>query len=174
MTVIYIASFLALTLSGACFLVLWKLTRPRVSADDLNVWIDINWQASSPLERLLDPAEFELLIERGLSRERVKQLRARRRELFRMYLRRLTQEFNTAHEALQLVLVHTGIDRPDLARELNQQRLLFYRGLIGVEVRLALNTLGFDATPSLDLLRPLERLHVEFCRLMPVMPAAQA
>jgi hypothetical protein len=174
MTVIYIASFLALALSAACLLVLRKLTRPRVSAQDLNAWIDINWQSSSPLERLLDPAEFELLLDRGLSRERVNQVRARRRVLFRMYLRRLTQEFNTAHEALEMVLVGASIDRPDLVGDLNRQRLLFYRGLIGVEVRLALNALGFDAMPSLDLLRPLERLHIEFCRLAPAMPGAPA
>jgi hypothetical protein len=141
----------------------------------LNDWSDINYQASSPIERLLDPSEFEFLRKRGLSRHRIEQLRAKRRSIFRMYLRRLTYEFNAAHAALQAVLITAPIDRPELARELGKQRFLFYRGLIGVEVRLRLNALGFDGVPvpSLELIRPLERLHLEFCALVPDLAGAQ-
>jgi hypothetical protein len=142
----------------------------------LNAWIDIGWQARSPLERLLDPAEFEFLQKRGVSEARIRELRAKRRKLFRMYMRRLTHDFNVAHAALQTVVVTASVDRPDLARELGKQRLLFYRGLIGVEVRLTLNALGFDSVPvpSLALIRPLERLHLEFSSLVPDLSAAQA
>jgi len=176
MSIIWIAALLALTIAGACFRVLRKLTRPQVSSEDLNAWIDINWQSCSPLERLLDPSEFEFLQKRGLSQKRINELRAKRRELFRMYTRRLTHDFNVAHTALQSVLVTSGVDRPDLFRELGRQRVLFYRGLIGVEVRLMLNGLGFSnvPVPSLDLIRPLERLHLEFCSLVPEFSGAQA
>jgi hypothetical protein len=171
MTAISIAAFISGVLGAVSFLVLRRLTLRRVAVEDLSAWIDFDWRSTGPLERLLSPTEFERLSERGLSRQRVRQLRARRRTLFRMYLRRLTGEFNTAHASLQIVLVNADIDRPDLARELNHQRLLFYRGLLGVELRLLLNAVGFDAVPSLELLRPLERLHVEFCRLVPVAAA---
>jgi hypothetical protein len=176
MNVLWIAALIALATAAACFRILRKLTRPRVSAEDLNVWIDINWQSCSPLERLLDPSEFEFLQKRGLSKARIGALRAKRRSLFRMYMRRLTYEFNMAHAALQTMLVTTNMDRPDLARELGQQRLLFYRGLIGVEIRLTLNAMGFDSVPvpSLALIRPLERLHLEFCNLLPELTGAQA
>jgi hypothetical protein len=176
MNIMWIAVLLALTIAGACFRLLRKLTRPQVSSEDLNAWIDINWQSCSPLERLLDPAEFEFLQKRGLSKQRIRGLRAKRRGLFRMYLRRLTNEFNMADAALRTVLVTTGCDRPNLARELARQRVLFYRGLIGVELRLTLNAMGFDSVPvpSLDLIRPLERLHLEFCNLVPDMSAAAA
>jgi hypothetical protein len=176
MTVIWISSLIALALGGAGLRVLRKLTRPQVSAEDLNEWIDISWQAGSPIERLLDPSEFEFLRKRGLSKQRIQELRAKRRSLFRMYMRRLAHEFNAAHAALETVLVTAHVDRPDLARELGRQRLLFYRGLIGVEVRLTLNALGFDSVPvpSLELIRPLERLHLEFCRLVPDLSAALA
>jgi len=167
MIAIAIASLVAFAIGGACFLVLRKLTLARAAFEDLNAWTELEHQTTGPLERLLDPAEFEHLLQRGMRREQVRQLRARRRRLFRMYLRRLTEEFNTAHELLQMVLVTAGEDRPDLVRELNQQRLLFYRGLIAVELRLTLNALGFEAAPTLELLRPLERLHLEFCRFLP-------
>ena len=176
MNIIWIAALVALTMAGACFRVLRKLTRPQVSSEDLNAWIDISWQSCSPLERLLDPSEFEFLRKRGLSKARIDELRAKRRSLFRMYMRRLTHEFNMAHAALGTLLVTTGADRPELASELGRQRLLFYRGLIGVEVRLTLNALGFDnvPVPSLALIRPLERLHMEFCNLVPDLSAAGA
>jgi hypothetical protein len=176
MNVIWISALCALATAGACFRVLRKLTRPQVSSEDMNAWTDIDWHSCSPLERLLDPSEFEFLERRGLSKARIDALRAKRRALFRMYMRRLTNEFNLAHAALLSVLVSTEIDRPDLTRELALQRLLFYRGLIGVEVRLTLNALGFDSVPapSLSLIRPLERLHLEFCSLVPDLSAAQA
>jgi hypothetical protein len=176
MTVIWIASLIALGLAGASFLALRKLTHPRVSSEDLNAWIDRNWQASSPIERLLDPSEFEFLRKRGLSRARIQQVRAKRRSLFRIYMRRLTHEFNRAHATLHTALLTANIDRPGLVAELGRQRLLFYRGLIGVEVHLTLNALGFDSVPvpSLQLIRPLERLHIEFCNLVPDLTGAQA
>jgi hypothetical protein len=176
MTLIWIAALLALAIMAASVCLLRKLTRPQVSADDLHTWIDLNWQSCSPLERLLDPAEFAFLQKRGLSKKRIAALRAKRRTLFRMYMRRLTQEFNTAYSALHSVLLTTGADRPDLARELARQRLLFYRGLIVVEWSLALSALGFDSvpSPSVALIRPLERLHLEFSHLVPDMSAMQA
>ena len=167
MTAITIASLIALALGGASFLVFRKLTRARVSVDDLKSWSDFEWRGAGPLERLLNPAEFAALRQRGLSRQRIRQLRSQRRKIFRMYLRRLTREFNTAHAALEVVLLSAAVDRPDLAHEMGQQRLLFYRGLIGVELRLMLHALGFDSVPSLALLQPVERMHLEFCRLAP-------
>jgi len=171
-----IAALIVLAIAGACYRALRKLTRPEVSSEDLNAWIDSDWQSCSPMERLLDPSEFEFLKKRGLSKERINALRAKRRSLFRMYMRRITHEFNVAHAALQSVLVASNVDRPDLAKELGRQKLLFYRGLINVEVRLTINALGFDrvSMPSMDLIRPLERLHQEFGRLVPQMAMSGA
>ena len=176
MTLVWIGALIALSIGAACFRVLRKLTRPEVSADDLNAWIDIDWHSCSPLEKLLDPAEFQFLERRGMQPAQIRAFRAKRRSLFRMYMRRLTHDFNTAHSALKMVLVTSEIDRPDLVRELGRQRLLFYRGLIGVEARLFLNAMGFDSwpVPSLSLIRPLERLHIEFCGLVPELSAARA
>jgi hypothetical protein len=176
MTILWIAALVDLAVAASSFLVLRKLTHPRVSSEDLNAWNDIDWQSCSPLERLLDPAEFEFLRKRGLSEARIKDLQAKRRSLFRMYMRRLAHDFNMAHSALKTVLVTAEVDRPDLVREMGRQRFLFYRGLIGVEARLVLNALGFHCVPvpSLALIRPLEQLHMEFCNLVPAMSGAQA
>ena len=84
--IIVIAAVIALAIAVACYRALRKLTRPEVSSEDLNAWIDSDWQSCSPMERLLDPSEFEFLKKRGLSKERINALRAKRRSLFRMYL----------------------------------------------------------------------------------------
>jgi len=174
MNVLYAASLGALLTGGACFWFLWRITSSSSTAEDLDAWIDVSWQSSRPIERLLDPAEFDFLRRRGLSKKRINELRTKRRTLFRMYLRRLTQEFNAVHAALRAVMAESSVDRPDLMRELGRQRLLFYRYLIGVELRLVINSFGFETTPSLALIQPLERLHLEFCNLVPVASGAQA
>src|SRR5438045_2946259 len=111
MYLIYIAVMVALAVAGTCLHFLRKLTRPQVNSDDLNAWIDISWESSSPLERLLDPSEFEFLRKRGLSEARICELRTKRRSLFRMYMRRLTHEFNLAYAALQTAAVTGDADR---------------------------------------------------------------
>jgi len=166
-----------LVVAAACwgfYLALRKLTRPRVSTAEMNDWIDMSWQNCRPIERLLDPAEFHFLHVRGLSKQRIKQLRSQRQKLFRLYLRRLTHEFNMLHGALAAAMVQSATDRPDLWRELSRQRMLFYRRLVGVEFRLALYPLGFDRKPALELIRPLQELQVQFRELVPVMAGVQA
>jgi hypothetical protein len=174
MNVIYLASLVALTAGGACLWLVRRITSSRPTSRDLGAWIDVSWQNSRPIERLLDPTEFEFLRRRGLSKQRISELRSKRRQLFRMYLRRLTQEFNAIHSALRLAIVQSDTDRADLVRELGRQRFNFYRHLLGVEFRLALNAAGFETVPSLELIRPLEKLHIEFCNLVPSMSGAQA
>jgi hypothetical protein len=176
MTIIWIASLIALALSAAGARTLWKLTRPHVPAQDSNAWLDSNWQAGSPMARLLDPSEFQFLRAQGVDRQLIRRFRAKRRSLFRMYIRQLKQDFNAAHSALEAVLVTGQIDRPDIVAELGRQRVLFYSAVIHVEFRLALNALGLDRVPlpSLQLIRPLESLHMAFCNLVPDMAAGQA
>jgi hypothetical protein len=166
------ATLIALVAGVLCFRMLRKLTNPQVTSRDLDSWIDINFASNRPMERLLDPTEFEFLRKRGLNKERIEQLRAQRRQLFRMYLRRLTMDFNTVCSTLSEMLVNSAVDRPDLARTIGEQRMLFYRKLVEVEVRLRLSALGFDMAPTLDLIRPLQMLHEECSRLIPAaLPA---
>jgi hypothetical protein len=176
MTILCIAAVFALATTAAGFYIFRKLTRPQASTEQVDAWADSDWQSSSPLERLLDPAEFEFLRQRGVSGKRITALRAQRRSIFRKYIRRLTVNFNTTHAALKSVLISASEDRPDLIRELARQKFLFYRGVIGIEIRLMLNALGFNGAPvtSLVLMRPLQRLHLEIGSLLPELSGAAA
>jgi hypothetical protein len=125
------------------------------------------------MARLLDPMEFQYLRKKGLSEKRIGQLRVQRRKLFRLYLRGLRHDFNSVHATLKAAIMNSASDRPDLAGELARQRIEFYRALLGAEVRLALYAAGFNTTPSMDLLRPIECLHLRIGELMPVTTGAQ-
>jgi hypothetical protein len=167
MAVIGSAVCAALTTGLYCLRLLRNLTNPRVSSEELGSWIDINVHSCRPLERLLNPVDFEFLRKRGMSRRRILQVRSERRRLFRMYLRRLTSDFNMVCGAMSEVLVHSAVDRPDMARNLGVQRIVFYRRLVEIELRLRVSALVFDTALSLDLIRPLQTMHAECCRLLP-------
>jgi hypothetical protein len=121
-----------------------------------------------PMRRLLDPAEFKHLRERGISKDVVNKLRSERRTLYRSYVRSMAQEFNRLHKVLKLLLVNSYSDRPDLATFLTKQTIIFHRNLILVEIRLLLHACGVDAMPEIDLFPSLETLQAQFRQLAPV------
>jgi hypothetical protein len=152
-------------------LVLWllyRLTHPCLSSQDLNAWIEVQAESWKPLERLLDPTEFEFLRRLGPGRRRVRKLRARRRTLFRIYIRRLVAEFNSTTQCLRDAQARRGDKRTDLAQTVTRQRWQFYRTLANIEMLLILDAQGWsDSGPSLELLHKLESLHLECRALVP-------
>src|SRR6476469_6173215 len=159
---IIIAGALGMLLSGVVIVLLLRtLLKVGISnADDIQS-TDISWKDYRPLQRLLDPADFEFLRRRGVADQRIQKLYADRRRIYRLCLRTLARDFNQVHRSLSMVLIHSKIDRPELAAELATQRLKFFRNLIVAEVRLSLHGWGFKM-PELDLLKPLEILQGQF------------
>ncbi len=174
MNAIYLAVLILVSTGASCLWMMYRLVKPRPHAEDLDSCADVHWRTSQPIERLLDPAEFEFLRRRGLSAARINALRVKRRQLFRMYLHSLTQEFNAVHNALKLIVVQSETDRADLARELARQRILFYRHLTLIRIHLLLSALGMEMAPTIELIRPLERLRTEFLLLAPAVSGARA
>jgi hypothetical protein len=120
--------------------------------------LDLCWKDYRPLGRLLDPADFEYLRKRGVSEEKIKKLRMERRKIYRLCLRSLAHDFNNVQRCVNLVLIQSQVDRPDLAAEMARLKLTFYRNLLAVEFRLILHACGFERLPSVDLLQPFEAL----------------
>jgi len=125
-----------------------------------------SWKHYRPLARLLDPADFQFLRDRGCTEAQVKKLRKGRRRICRLCLRSLAQDFYRQHrDALNLARHHAHGDRDYLMAELNTMRLLFRRNLILVEVRLLCDATGRRRTPMGDLLRPLEMMQAQLREL---------
>ena len=85
-------------------------------------------------------------------------LRARRRDLFRGYLRCLTADYARLLAGVREVMVHSGVDRPDLARALAKNRVLFAIAICKVEFRLALHATGVGNVDISGLVDALEAL----------------
>jgi hypothetical protein len=85
-------------------------------------------------------------------------LRARRRDLFRGYLRCLTRDYACLLAGVRQAMVHSGVDRPDLARALAKNRALFAIAICKVEFRLAMHATGFGSVDISALVDALEAL----------------
>jgi hypothetical protein len=85
-------------------------------------------------------------------------LRTRRRNLFRGYLRCLTRDYARLLSGVRLAMVQSGADRPDLARALAKNRILFAIAMCKVEFRLALHATGVGSVDISGLVDALEVL----------------
>src|SRR6185295_16532517 len=74
------------------------------------------------------------------------QLRKERIEIFRGYVHQIADDFHQVSKAVKLMILQSSVDRPDLARILLKQRLVFAYAMMAMEVRLAMYGLGMNGT----------------------------
>jgi hypothetical protein len=170
--IIPIAGLMMLALGTATLLLLRAFFGGGRFRDETPELSELCWRDYRPLHRLLDPADFEFLRSRGVSETKIKKLRAERRRIYSLCLRSLAQDFNQVHRSVNLVLIQSRVDRPELAKELARQKITFYRNLMRAEFRLTLNAFGFERMPAIDLLQPLEVLQSHLRQLAVVGAAA--
>ena len=75
------------------FSLLRRMCSDPLSTEKLDGLLEVTQQSYRPLDRLLDPSEFEFLRSSGMHWRRLHEFRRRRRKLFRMYLQRLVYDF---------------------------------------------------------------------------------
>jgi hypothetical protein len=92
-----------------------------------------------PMLRLLSDEDIRFVAGNPLA---IKLLRAERRKLFRGYLACLTKDYAKLLGGIRMVMVQSGVDRPDLAKALAKNRVLFALAVCRVEFRLALHAAG--------------------------------
>ena len=170
--VIIIGTLATLILGIAVVLLLRTFFTSCVSYAETLELGNVSWKDYRPIQRLLDPKDFDYLRRKGISEARIESLMEERRRIFRICLRSLAHDFNQVHQTLALILVQSRTDRPELAAELAKQKVLFYRQLMFVEFRLALNSCGISRMPAIDLLGPLDALQSQLRELCPAGSAA--
>jgi hypothetical protein len=111
-----------------------------------------------PMLRLLSLEDTELLAEPALRRK----FRTQRSDLFREYLRSLTRDYGKLLAEVRLIMTQSGIDRPDLAKALVRNQVLFAITLCRIDFRLRLYALGIGKTAGvkLDVLGLVNALNV--------------
>jgi hypothetical protein len=92
-----------------------------------------------PMLRLLVDEDIDLTSDEETRAE----ILARRRKLFRKYLKDLTGDYGRLLAGIRLTMIQSGRDRPDLAKALLRHRALFAIALCRIEFRLRLHALGF-------------------------------
>ena len=122
-----------------------------------------------PMLRLLADDDLRFL---AGSPELQRKLRAKRRALFRGYLRCLTRDYAQLLAGIRLTMVQSGVDRPDLTRALAKSRLLFAWTMCLVEWRLALHTAGIGSVDISVLVDAMEELRSQVNAFKSVQQAA--
>jgi hypothetical protein len=118
-----------------------------------------------PMLRLLSDDDFTFISDDSKLQ---RQLRTKRRALFRGYLSCLTRDYAHLLACVRQAMVQSGVDRPDLARALAKNRVLFAIAICKVELRLALHATGFGRVDISGLVNALETLRSQ----VSVMPTA--
>lgn len=164
-------------LTGIALLILFKrlIAGPKtlpVSVD----WIqDLSAARYRPMERLLNGDDYRFLSSQpGYDRKLLKSMRSERRRLFRGYLACLRRDFSLVGAALRLVMMYSMQERPDLARILFKQQMLFTLGTVAVEWHLALHACGIGTVDVSPLVRVMDLMRLELRHMIPVESGAAA
>lgn len=94
---------------------------------------------------------LRLLTEDGVLSTGNRQFRSRRRAIFRQYLRSLTRDYSQLLNGLRTVMAASRVDRPDLAKALARNRVLFTLAICRIEIGLLGHAAGFDTFAAPDL-----------------------
>lgn len=123
-----------------------------------------------PMLRLL--SEDDLCFVSG-NPKLLRELRAERRKLFRSYLNCLTREYGRLLAGVRLVMVQSRIDRPDLAKALAKNRLIFTFAICRIEYRLAMQSLGLGKVDISAVVEAFDRLRESAVALQALPTGAQ-
>src|SRR5579872_7468947 len=100
----------------------WQiLLRMRVPTANAGKFPVVSADRYRPMLRLLADEDLEFV---SVNSNLHKVLRTRRRELFRSYLRCLARDYALLLAGVRAVMVHSGVDRPELAHALAKNRAL--------------------------------------------------
>lgn len=122
-----------------------------------------------PMLRLLSDADLHFAASAPELRGKIQ---SRRREIFRSYLRCLTRDYARLLSGVRRMMVESGVDRPDLAKALARNRLVFALALCRIEVHLQLHSLGFGKVDVSGLVEALDALRGVVSLMTPAAGAA--
>ena len=96
-----------------------------------------------PMERLLADEDFQYVSTRpDVGPGVLKQMRADRRRIFRLYLRSISADFSDLTGRLRAIMVDSPHSREDLAATILKSRVFFVATLVLIEGRLFLHACG--------------------------------
>jgi hypothetical protein len=88
------------------------------------------------------------------------QRRKARVKAFRGYVRQLSEDFHQVSKAVKLMMLESSVDRPDMARILMKQRLVFAYAMVSMEFKLIMYEAGVSGIEEQLLTGSLRALQV--------------
>jgi len=149
--------FLAL---GLIYLVLQKIQSDNsVPAEVLSQ--DCLAARYRPMFRLLDETDSSFIAAGFPVNMNLRQFRAERRSLFRVYLRNLGADHARIVGAIRNLLVESQLDRPDLAKALFRCQLMFALAMLSIEFKLQLHAIGIGTVDVRSMVSAVEGLQLQ-------------
>jgi hypothetical protein len=112
------------------------------------------------MERLLAEADQKLVASLGNPGAEKKFRRVRTR-IFRGYMLQLSEDFGRICRAIHLLMTTSEADRPELAGVMLRQRLQFAAGMMCVELKLLLYSLGWSGVDPSRLIISLDTMRAQ-------------
>jgi hypothetical protein len=167
---------ICLSLALAVAVVLRRLASGRTTLPVTPEWInDLSIERYRPMLRLLDEEDLQSLASQpGFDRNKLRQIRAERCGIFREYLRSLSSDFSRVCTAIEVLMVQSQHDRPDLASVLIRQKASFALALVGVNFRLALYRWGICTVNVASLVDVFDSARLELRCLVPATAFTEA
>jgi hypothetical protein len=114
-----------------------------------------------PMFRLLDESDCEFIAAGFPGTSELRRFRAERRSLFRVYLQNLGADHARIVGAIRELLVHSQLDRPDLAKALYRCQCMFALAMISVEFKLFFHAMGIGTVDVRSLVAAVEGLQLQ-------------
>lgn len=151
-----------------------QFTLPRaapVSAE----WVEeISIERYRAMARLLNPEDLAFLRSNGATSRMESAFRAKRCRLFREYLQNLNGDFRRICQALELLIVQSHLDRPDLSSTLLRSRLIFAYRMTVVQMQLSLYRYGIGTVSVDQLMSVFNGMRLELSTLFPANALIEA
>jgi hypothetical protein len=116
------------------------------------------------MHRLLDPEEVAFLRSQpGMTDADIETFTQKRRQIFRLYLRELTADYQNLHAQARELVTLSPDKNPELVKMLIGQQVRFWAAIARIECELALQAVGFAADPR-SILDTVEALYSAILR----------
>lgn len=114
------------------------------------------------MERLLDGSDREFLrAQPGANSGVESKFRKARVKLFRAYMHQLSDDFHRVCKALKALMIHSPVERQDLAGLIAKQQFQFTVTMLSTEVKLILYGWGWAGVDAEALLAPLTAVRTQ-------------
>ena len=147
-----------------------KLVNPGGAKGASLEWLDeFSTTKYVPMQRLLDGADFAFLAaQAGGNMAAAKRLRAEHKRIFGEYMRQLNGDFHRLVTLANVMVVCSNEDRAELAHDIWNQRMNFYRAFCALRLDMALAPFGLAVPDVSALLGTLGDMQSRVRSLTPV------